>query len=67
MDLSEAMDMAINDERALQEKYSRLAQEENNPFVKAFLERIVVDAKKHEKRLRKKYEKLLAGLKKKAF
>lgn len=67
MNLSEAIDLVEKDERALQEKYSRLVDEETDPFVKAFFNRIVKDAKKHEKKLHKKYEKILATLNKKAF
>jgi rubrerythrin len=67
MNLSEAIDMVEKDERALQEKYAKLAEEEQDPFVKVFFARIVKDAKKHEQKLHKKYEKILAALSKKAF
>ena len=53
MNLSEAMDMVARDERELQEKYLRLAEQEADPFVKAFFSRIVKDAAKHEKKVRK--------------
>ncbi|MCF6148624.1 MAG: hypothetical protein E3K37_08190 [Candidatus Kuenenia sp.] len=67
MDLPDALEMVINDERELQEKYKKLAEEEQNPFVKAFFKRIVKDALKHEKKVHKKYEKLLSALKKKTY
>ncbi|GEM_PF-1836212 len=67
MDISEAMDTVMNDERALQEKYAKLAEQENDPFVKAFFNRIVKDATKHEKKVWKKHEKILATLKKRTF
>ncbi len=67
MNLSEAIDMVAKDERALQEKYLKLADEETDPFVKAFFNRIVKDATKHEKKLHKKYEKVLSSLSKKTF
>ncbi|MBM4055083.1 MAG: rubrerythrin [Planctomycetes bacterium] len=67
MDLPDALEMVINDERALQEKYKNLAEEEKNPFVKEFFKRIVKDAINHEKKLHKKYEKILSALKKKTY
>ena len=67
MNLSEAMDMVAHDERELQEKYLRLAEQEADPFVKAFFSRIVKDAAKHEKKVRKKYAKLLSTLSKKTY
>lgn len=67
MNLTEAIDMVAKDERDLQEKYSKLADEESDPFVKAFLHRIVKDATKHEKKIYKKYEKVLATLNKKTY
>ena len=67
MDLSEAMDMVTKDERELQEKYLKMADQETDPFVKAFFNRIVKDAAKHEKKLHKKYEKILTALNKKTF
>lgn len=67
MNLSEAIDMVTKDERELQEKYLKLADQETDPFAKAFFNRIVKDAAKHEKKLHKKYEKILATLNKKAF
>ena len=67
MNLSEAIDMIAKDERALQEKYLRLADEESDPFVKAFFNRIVKDATKHERKVNKKYAKILAALSKKTF
>ena len=53
MNLSEAIDMVVKDERSLQEKYLKLADGETDPFVKAFFNRIVKDATKHEKKLQK--------------
>ena len=53
MNLSEAIDMVTKDERELQEKYSNIANQETDPFVKAFFNRIVIDATKHEKKLHK--------------
>ncbi|MCF6158197.1 MAG: hypothetical protein E3K32_06440 [wastewater metagenome] len=67
MDLSEAMNMVAGDERDLQEKYAKLAEQAADPFVKAFFKRIVIDAKKHEKKVHKKYSKLLAALNKKTY
>ncbi|HHT9136740.1 MAG: hypothetical protein Q6358_03030 [Candidatus Brocadiales bacterium] len=67
MNLSEAIEMVARDERELQEKYLKMADQEADPFVKAFFNRIVKDATKHEKKLRKKYEKILASLNKKTF
>ena len=67
MNLSEAIDMVVKDERMLQEKYAKIAEQEVDPFVKTFFNRIVKDAVKHEKKLHKKYEKLLAALNKKTF
>ena len=67
MNLSEAIDMVTKDERELQEKYLKLADQETDPFAKAFFNRIVKDAAKHEKKLHKKYEKILSTLNKKTF
>ena len=67
MNLSEAIETVARDERELQEKYLKMADQETDPFVKAFFNRIVKDATKHEKKLRKKYEKILASLNKKTF
>lgn len=67
MNLSEAIDMVAKDERALQEKYLKMADQETDPFVKAFFNRIVKDAVKHEKKIHKKYEKILSALNKKTF
>lgn len=67
MNLSEAIDTVVKDERSLQEKYLKLADGETDPFVKAFFNRIVKDATKHEKKLQKKYEKILSSLNKKTF
>ncbi len=67
MNLSEAIDMVAKDERALQEKYLKMADQETDPFVKAFFNRIVKDAVKHEKKIHKKYEKILSSLNKKTF
>ncbi len=67
MNLSEAMDMVAHDERELQEKYLKLADMETDPFVKAFFSRVVKDAAKHEKKVQKKYAKLLSTLSKKTY
>jgi rubrerythrin len=67
MNLSEAMEIVIKDECELQEKYSKLAEQETDPLLKAFFTRIVKDAKYHEKKLHKKYEKLLSTLKRRTF
>ncbi|HHT9144241.1 MAG: hypothetical protein HW421_4143 [Ignavibacteria bacterium] len=67
MNLSEAIDMVTKDERELQEKYLKMADQETDPFAKAFFNRIVKDAAKHEKKLHKKYEKILSTLNKKTF
>ena len=67
MNLSEAIDMVTKDERELQEKYLKMADQETDPFTKAFSNRIVKDAAKHEKKLHKKYEKILSALNKKTF
>jgi rubrerythrin len=67
MNLSEAMQMVIKDKQDMQEKYAKLAEQETDPLLKTFFNRSVKDAKKHEKKLHKKYEKLLSALKKEAF
>ncbi len=67
MNLSQALDMVAKDERELQEKYLKLADQETDPFVKAFFQRIVKDAAKHEKKVHKKYSKLLSTLSKKTY
>ena len=67
MNLSEAMEIVIKDEVELQEKYVKLAEQETDPLLKAFFARIVKDAKYHEKKLHKKYDKLLSTLKKRTF
>jgi len=67
VNLSEAIDMVTKDERELQEKYLKMADQETDPFAKAFFNRIVKDAAKHEKKLHKKYEKILSTLNKKTF
>ena len=67
MNLSEAIDMVTKDERELQEKSLKMADTETDPFAKAFFNRIVKDAAKHEKKLHKKYEKILSTLNKKTF
>ncbi len=63
MNLSEAMEMVIKEEKEVKEKYSKLAEQETNPFLKAFFHGIVKDSAKHEKKLNKKYTKLLSTLK----
>ncbi|MCF6156513.1 MAG: hypothetical protein E3K36_15015 [Candidatus Brocadia sp.] len=67
MDLSQALDIVAKDERELQEKYLKLADQETDPFVKAFFHRIVKDAVKHEKKVNKKYEKILRTISKKTY
>ncbi len=67
MNLSEAIGIVAKDERELQEKYTRLADQETDPFVKAFFGSVVKDATKHEKKVHKKYGKILATLNKKTF
>lgn len=67
MNLTEAMEMVIKDEAELQEKYTKLAEQEADPLVKTFFSRIAKDSKKHKKKLQKKYEKLLSTLKKRTF
>lgn len=67
MNLFEALDMVAKDEKDLQEKYLKLADQEADPFVKAFLQRIVKDAVKHEKKVYKKYEKILNIINKKTY
>ncbi len=67
MNLFEALDMVAKDEKDLQEKYLKLADQEADPFVKAFLHRIVKDAVKHEKKVYKKYEKILNTINKKTY
>ncbi|MFQ5965577.1 MAG: ferritin-like domain-containing protein [Candidatus Scalinduaceae bacterium] len=67
MNLSEAMEMVIKDEKELQEKYVKLAEQQTDPLLKTFFKRIVKDALNHEKKLHKKYERLLSTLKKKTF
>ncbi len=63
MNLSEAMEMVINEEKELQERYTNLAEKETDPLLKAFFNGIVKDSAKHEKKLHKKYVKLLSTLK----
>lgn len=67
MNLSQALEMVAKDERELQEKYLKMAEQEMDPFVKAFLNRIVKDAVKHEKKVYKKYEKILHTINKKTY
>lgn len=67
MNLFEALDMVAKDEKELQEKYLKLADLEIDPFVKAFFHRIVKDAVKHEKKVYKKYEKILNTINKKTY
>ena len=67
MNLSEALDMVAKDERELQEKYSKMAEQELDPFVQAFFHRIVKDAMRHEKKVYKKYEKILHTINKKTY
>ncbi len=67
MNLSEAMDMVIKDENEFQEKYTKLAEQETDPLLKTFFNRIVKDAKRHEKKLHKKYARILSTLKKRTF
>jgi rubrerythrin len=63
MNLSEAMEMVIKEEKELQEKYTKLVEQETDPLLKAFFNGIVKNSKKHEKILNKKYVKLLSTLK----
>jgi rubrerythrin len=63
MNLSEAMEMVIKEEQELQKKYTKLLEQEKDPFLKAFFNGIVKDSTKHEKKLNKKYVKLLSTLK----
>lgn len=67
MNLSEALDMVAKDERELQEKYLKMAEQEIDPFVKAFFHRIVKDAVRHEKKVYKKYTKILHTINKKTY
>ena len=67
MNLSEALEMVAKDERELQEKYLKLSEQESDPFVKAFFNRIVKDAVKHEKKVYKKYQKIITTLNKKTY
>ncbi|GAN32642.1 MAG: hypothetical protein DYG83_01915 [Candidatus Brocadia sp. AMX2] len=67
MDLYQALDMVAKDERQVQEKYLKLAEQETDPFVKAFFHRIVKDAVRHEKKVYKKYEKILHTVSKKTY
>lgn len=67
MNLSEAIEIVIKDEIELQEKYTKLAEKQTDPLLKAFFDRIVIDAQNHERKLRKKYAKLLHTLKKRMF
>ena len=39
----------IKEEKEVQEKYSKLAEQETDPFLKAFFHGIVKDSTKHEK------------------
>ena len=63
MNLSEAMEMVMKEEQELQKKYTKLAEQEKDPFLKAFFNGVVKDSTKHEKKLNKKYVKLLSTLK----
>ncbi|MBE7446906.1 MAG: hypothetical protein HS132_17465 [Planctomycetia bacterium] len=67
MNLFDAFDMVAKDEKALQEKYLKHADQETDPFVKAFFNRIVKDAVKHENKVYKKYEKILKTINKKTY
>ncbi len=66
MHLSEAMEMVIKEEKEIQNKYIKLAEQETDPLLKAFFNGTVKDSIKHEKKLNKKYVKLLSTLKKRA-
>ncbi len=63
MNLSEAMEMVIKEVKELQVKYTKLAEQETDPLLKAFFKGILKDSTKHEKKLNKKYAKLLSTLK----
>ncbi len=63
MNLSEAMEMVIKEEQELRKKYKKLAEQEKDPLLKAFFNGVVKDSTKHEKKLNKKYVKLLSTLK----
>ncbi len=63
MNISDAMEMVIKEEKELQGKYKALAEQNTDPLLKAFFNGIVKDSAKHEKKLNKKYVKLLATLK----
>ena len=63
MNLSEAMEMVIKEEKELQEKYTKLAEQETDPLLKVFFNGIIKDSTKHEKKLNKKYVKLMSTLK----
>ncbi len=63
MNLSEAMEMVIKEEKELQVKYTKFAEQETDPLLKAFFNGILKDSTKYEKKLNKKYAKLLSTLK----
>ncbi len=63
MNLSEAMEMAIEEVKVLQEKYTKLAEQTTDPMLKTFFNGIIRDSKKYEKKVNKKYVKLLSTLK----
>ncbi len=57
------MEMVIKEEQELRKKYKKLAEQEKDPLLKAFFNGVVKDSTKHEKKLNKKYVKLLSTLK----
>ena len=66
MHLTEAMEMVIKEQKELQNKYTKLAEQETDPLLKAFFNRITKDSIKQEKKLNKKYVKLLSRLNKRS-
>ena len=64
MHLTEAMEMVIKEEKETQNKYTKLAEQETDSLLKAFFNGIVKDSIILEKKVNKKYLKLLSTLNK---
>ena len=64
MHLTEAMEMVIKEQKELQNKYTKLAEQETDSLLKAFFNGIIKDSIIHEKKVNKKHLKLLSTLSK---
>ncbi len=64
MHLTEAMKVVIQEQKELQNKYTKLAEQETDSLLKAFFNGIVKGSIIREKKMNKKYLKLLTTLNK---